>query len=610
VATMTPTVTSESASRPGPRTRGGHPWLARVASWIPEGGTLPDDVWESRHTAIVRVGYAAAVVLTVIATVQPGSRFSALTVGLWVFVPCLLAKHVLRGRTARSSLASLALLVAVAISIALFHGQTEAHFGFFVVVGLLTLYQERIPFLISITYVVLHHGIMGTIAPMLVLDSSRCADNPWKWAAIHGAYIVAASGVFVTAWRLNEEYRRTALAADARLLSSEKRFRGLVQGSVDLTLLADRDGTVRYASPACERILGVVATDLVGHPLRGLVDPDDWATVEAHTLGTPPGATTDGRIDGADCRMVTADGTRRVVHVTFSDQRDDPAVDGVVLHVHDVTDRRRLEAELRHAQKLESIGALSAGIAHEINTPIQFIGDNLRFLMDAYADRGRLFALMRANVAQEALAEVVALEQEIDADYITTEAPLAFQQTVEGVARVATIVRAMKAFGHPGSEDKSAADLNEAVQNTLAVTGNITKAVAEVVTDLGDIPLVWCHPGDINQVLVNLVVNAAHAVGDRMAETSEPGRITVRTRVEDDHVVLEIEDTGGGISDDIADRVFEPFFTTKEVGRGTGQGLALCYTLVTDRHGGGLTFRSTPGTGTTFVVRLPVGGPS
>ncbi len=443
----------------------GDSWRTRVAGWIPEGGTLPDDVWESRHTTILRLGYAAALAVTLIAVLHPsnsGHPIGDLTIGLWVLAPCLLAHHYFQSRTARSSSASLALLVSVAITVSQFHGLTEAHFGFFVVVGLLTLYQERTPFLLSIAYVVLHHGIMGTFAPELVFEMERCADNPWKWAAIHGAYVVAASAVFVTAWRLNEEYRSTALAADARLLSSERRFRGLVQGSVDLKLLCDRDGIVRYASPASLRILGVEDNDVEGHPLRGLIDPEDWAAVQARlgrstvedgaeieTIGEVQPAATSNM--GLDCRVVTADGKRRLVHVTFSEQWDNPDVAGVVLHVHDVTDRRRLEADLRHAQKLESIGQLAAGIAHEINTPIQFIGDNMRFIMDAYVDRGRLFSMLRENVAESALADVLALEEEIDAPFLAQEIPLAFQQTVEGVERVATIVRAMKAFGHPGS---------------------------------------------------------------------------------------------------------------------------------------------------------------
>src|SRR6266571_4374939 len=179
---------------------------------------------------------------------------------------------------------------------------------------------------------------------------------------------------------------------------------------------------------------------------------------------------------------------------------------------------------------------------------------------------------------------------------------------LEGVERVAAIVRAMKAFGHPGNDDKSPTDLNGAVRNTLVVASNTVKHVADVAVELRDLPPVWCHAGDINQVLVNLVVNAAHAIADKVGTSSRRGVITIRTFVDGEDAVLQVADTGTGIPKDIAERVFEPFFTTKEVGRGTGQGLALAYTLVTDRHAGSISFVSGDAVGTTFTVRLPVDG--
>jgi signal transduction histidine kinase len=270
-----------------------------------------------------------------------------------------------------------------------------------------------------------------------------------------------------------------------------------------------------------------------------------------------------------------------------------------------------LEAELRHAQKLESVGQLAAGIAHEINTPIQFVGDNVRFLGDAFSDFSRVVEAYRqvdgAHEPEVALARARTLAAEVDTAFLVAEVPQAITQTLEGVDRVATIVRAMKAFGYPSGEHKAPADLNEAVRNTLVVASNELKGVAEVVTDLGDLPLVRCHVGDVNQVLLNLVVNAAHAVAARVGTSGQRGTVTVRTRHHGDEVVIEVTDTGVGIPPEIAGRVFEPFFTTKEVGQGTGQGLALAHSLVTNRHGGTIAFDSPPGAGTTFTIRLPAG---
>jgi signal transduction histidine kinase len=277
-----------------------------------------------------------------------------------------------------------------------------------------------------------------------------------------------------------------------------------------------------------------------------------------------------------------------------------------------LADRARLERELRHAQKLESVGQLAAGIAHEINTPIQFIGDNVRFLKDAFGDLSRLTdAYRQAGSSPEpevAMSRARELATEVDAEFLAAEVPEAIGQTLDGVDRVATIVRAMKAFAHPADEEKTPADLNEAVRNTLVVASNETKYVADVVTDLGDLPPVWCHIGDVNQVLLNLVVNAAHAVAAAVGDSGGRGTITVRTRHEAGGAFIEVADSGVGIASEIAERVFEPFFTTKEVGVGTGQGLALAHSLVTDRHGGSITFDSQPGGGTTFTVRLPVAG--
>jgi len=281
-------------------------------------------------------------------------------------------------------------------------------------------------------------------------------------------------------------------------------------------------------------------------------------------------------------------------------------VAGLVLNLRDVTDRHRLETELRHAQKLESVGQLAAGIAHEINTPVQFVGDNVRFLRDAFD--GLILALEPLAAAPDGergtRAEPTAGGGGSDLGFLTEEVPLAIDQTLQGVERIATIVRAMKAFGHPSSEEKAPADLNQAARNTLIVANNAFKYVADVVTELGELPPVWCHLGDINQVFLNLIVNAAHAMEDKRAGR---GKLGVRTRVDGEQVEIAISDTGAGIPEALRDRVFDAFFTTKEVGRGTGQGLAIVRSVVVDKHGGSIRFDTEAGAGTTFFIRLPIG---
>lgn len=280
----------------------------------------------------------------------------------------------------------------------------------------------------------------------------------------------------------------------------------------------------------------------------------------------------------------------------------------------DVTERNHLEIELRHAQKLEAVGALAAGIAHEINTPIQFVGDNVRFLRDAFADIDKLLEAYRAfrQRASESsllrgIGEDLALkENTVDLDYLLEEIPKALGQSLDGVTRVATLVQAMKVFAHPDGAEKTATNINEALLSTLTVARNELKYVANVQTDLGELPLVFCNVGEINQVFLNLLVNAAHAIGDVKERTGERGLIHVRSFLDGEAVVISISDTGAGIPEAIRNKIFDPFFTTKRSGKGSGQGLAIARSVIVERHGGSLTFTSEVGKGTTFDIRIPL----
>lgn len=293
----------------------------------------------------------------------------------------------------------------------------------------------------------------------------------------------------------------------------------------------------------------------------------------------------------------------------------DGKITGAVVCFNDITDRKRMEIELRHAQKLESVGSLAAGIAHEINTPIQFVGDNTRFLQESFQEVMNLVDACEAAaqeasqgaIRRESLEAIQAARKKADWEYLHAEIPKAMQQMLDGIGRVAKIVRAMKEFSHVDrSAEKSLADINKALESTLIVARNELKYVAEVETDFAELPPVLCHLGDLNQVFLNLLVNAAHAIADVTHNTGGMGRITVRTRVQDDSAEIAISDTGTGIPEAIRGKIFDPFFTTKEVGKGSGQGLALARAIVVDRHGGTLTYETEAGKGTTFYVRLPL----
>jgi signal transduction histidine kinase len=284
----------------------------------------------------------------------------------------------------------------------------------------------------------------------------------------------------------------------------------------------------------------------------------------------------------------------------------------------EIAERMQVEQELVQAQKLESLGHLAAGIAHEINTPAQYVRDNTCFLQDVFSDVEKLLgdldrllaAAKHGAITETLIAEVETNVREGEVQYIREEVPKAIRQSLEGIERVATIVRAMKEFSHPGSGEKLKIDLNHAIENTLTVSHNEWKYVAELITDLDrQLPSVLCLPNEINQVILNLVVNAAQAIGDKLGDGSRgKGTITVRTRRNGDSVEVDIEDTGTGIPEEIRSKVFDPFFTTKEIGQGTGQGLTIAQDIVVTKHGGSITLQSEIGRGTVFTIRLPIEG--
>ncbi len=283
----------------------------------------------------------------------------------------------------------------------------------------------------------------------------------------------------------------------------------------------------------------------------------------------------------------------------------------------DIRDRKRLVAEVQrgHAQKMEAVGQLAAGIAHEINTPMQFVTDNLHFLRDSTVALQELLrhygALKTAGtVSADTLNALTDAEHAADLPFIKENLPEAMDATFEGMRRVTTIISAMKTFAHPLSGDAELFDLNDAVTTALTMAYHEYKYVADAETDLEDLPLVMGHSSDVNQVLLNLVVNAAHAITERGTDTTERGQLTVRTRRDGDDVELRISDTGVGIPDAIQHRIFDLFFTTKDVGKGTGHGLALAHAIVVDKHHGSLRFETRVNQGTTFIMRLPIHGSS
>ncbi len=283
----------------------------------------------------------------------------------------------------------------------------------------------------------------------------------------------------------------------------------------------------------------------------------------------------------------------------------------------DITEVRRLGRELAASQKLESVGRLAAGVAHEINTPVQFVTDNVQFVRTSLTDiaaviqayRGLQHTVQSAGDIAAAALRVGEAETAADLDYVMENAPLAIESSLEGLGRIATIVRSMKEFAHPDQAEKKFVDLNQAIRSTLVIAHNEYKYVAELDAQFGELPPVPCFLGEVNQVVLNLLVNASHAISDIVRDTGVLGKLTVRTRLDGDAVEISIGDTGTGIPEAARDKIFDPFFTTKEVGVGTGQGLAIARSVVVRKHGGTLRFETECGKGTTFFIRLPIDAP-
>ncbi len=388
----------------------------------------------------------------------------------------------------------------------------------------------------------------------------------------------------------------------------------LLEAIPSILVGVDADGRVTTWNSAAERVLGIAAERVVGRLFHDLRVEWDRAAV-ARGVSECCANSKVTHLD--DIRFKRTDGTDGFLGISLNPVIAGRDADGsFLLFAADITQRKILQVQLTQAQKLESIGQLAAGIAHEINTPTQFVGDNTRFLQDAFGDLQGLLAKYErlaeasrtGSVTPEILADVDAAAKEADLDYLNEQVPLAIAQALEGIGRVANIVRAMKDFSHPGGEGMEVVDLNRAIESTITVARNEWKYVAEMVTDFDPaLPFVVCQIGDFNQVILNIVINAAHAIADVVGDgAAGKGTITVSTRRDGDWAEIRIRDTGTGIAPEHRSKVFDHFFTTKEVGRGTGQGLAIAHAVIAEKHGGTITFETETGKGTTFVIRLPI----
>jgi two-component system NtrC family sensor kinase len=399
----------------------------------------------------------------------------------------------------------------------------------------------------------------------------------------------------------------------ARLKASEERHRAIVEAAQDAIIAADTDGNIVFWNSAAERIFGYSRDEVKGMTVFDTIVPEKYHETKLEAMarfketGTGPAV---GKT--LELTAKRKDGKELPVSLSLSAYKYKSAHIALAV-IRDISVQKALEVQLNQAQKIQAIGTLAAGVAHEINTPAQFIGDNLSFLKDSLDRLNKIFikvAELNTEVEQAVspesfCAELKTLQEQVDLNYLRNEMPRALSESLEGIERISDIVKAIKSFAHPGSDAKQSSDINKIIKNTITVSRNEWKYVADIEVDLdSNLPKLLCLEAEINQVILNLIVNAAHAIKARALDGK--GLIKISTASEDQYAVISVADNGSGMPEAVKAKIFDPFFTTKEVGRGTGQGLTIVHSVVVDKHQGSITCESEVDKGSTFTVKLPL----
>lgn len=509
-----------------------------------------------------------------------------------------------------------------AIFVHLTGGRIETHFHIFGSLAFLSFYRDPRLLITATGVVALDHLLVGFFWP----DSVYGIANPEWWRFLeHAAWVIFEDTVLwlgcrraLIEMRVSAEHEATLQVSmhsvelqvaerTAELKTAVDRYRNVLENTSAVPWEINRETCdIIYVAPQLVTAFGLPKSGGQTANFLDILHVDDREPfrqfIAQHTAAA---ARSSAHIDS---RIVTDD---RALSVRSFLAARDAAVDsaGVYGISIDITQQKKLERELAQAQKLESIGQLSAGIAHEINTPTQFIGDNVHFLSESMTEVFSVLQTLETRAGTGAVGgdELVKLLSAADVAYLREEVPKAISQSLDGVARISKIVGAMKEFSHPAIE-RTPHDLNRAIESTITVASNEWKYVAEMCTDFdAALPPVTVMPGAFNQVILNILVNAAHAIAEANAgEPAAKGSISVSTRKIDDWAEIRIQDSGIGIPEKIRDRIFDPFFTTKPVGKGTGQGLAIAHDVVVNKHRGSIAIETAPGQGTTFVIRIPI----
>jgi PAS domain S-box-containing protein len=394
----------------------------------------------------------------------------------------------------------------------------------------------------------------------------------------------------------------------------QKKIEQLISSLPTIIIGLSKENEIVLWNTKAENVLGIAASEVLGLHLSQCGIEWDWDKIADGILQSRHN-NSPLRVDEIGFRG--PDGDKRYLGLTVNPLNgDDNSILGLTIIGADITDRRKMQTQLQQSHKMEAIGQLAAGIAHEINTPVQFVGDNTRFFQETFGDliqiikkqQKALVAAKSNSLTEELIQNTEDFIEEMDFEYLEGEIPVAIEHTLKGVERIAKIVQAMKIFAHPGMVAKEPVDINKEIEKTVTITCSEWKYVANLKTDFDEsLPPVPCFRAEFNQVILNMIVNAAHAIAEvNKGNNFQKGTIHISTAYEGDQVKICIGDTGAGIPEKIRHKIFDLFFTTKEPGKGTGQGLAISHSVIVEKHKGTLTLETQEGKGTTFIIGLPM----
>jgi two-component system, NtrC family, sensor kinase len=439
------------------------------------------------------------------------------------------------------------------------------------------------------------------------------ADGDTGTIAIKYFVVQDNQGRTIRTYGVNQDITKRKLIEQA-LVNEKEELNVTLRNIRDGVISTNADDKIILTNQAVSEITGWHREELIGKSILDffeILNTDYTVFAGKSNLSTIFGMKENNQsITSEALEIESRDGSKKIIFCNSAQIKNSQgSLNGYVYVLKDITEQVHIESQLHLSQKMEAVGQLAAGIAHEINTPMQYIMDNTLFLKDSFDALKEYIDLIEVQYKQNSVNEAIAEKRNsIDLDFLLEEIPSAISQTESGIERVSKIVRAMKDFSHPGQKEKVVADLNHGIEVTSVISKNEWKYSADLELNLDkSIPDVYCNIDEINQVILNMIVNAAHAITEKMTQNDEKGKgkIIISTKVKEQYVVIEISDTGSGIPQEIKDRIFDPFFTTKEVGKGTGQGLSIAHNIIVNNHKGSIKVDSTVGVGTNFIISIP-----